>query len=113
MSKNTLALIRKKDVRWVDLRFTDTIGKEQHVTIPSKNVNENFFSNGHMFDGSSIIGWKSKAKNAKRSFASTLSENLIFVAKLRFAQPFLANFKWTTYFSLFFQEINENYLFLF
>ncbi len=58
MSENTLKLIKDGEVRWVDLRFTDFKGKEQHVTIPSKEVDEDFFENGQMFDGSSISGWK-------------------------------------------------------
>jgi glutamine synthetase len=58
MSEHTLNLIKENEVRWVDLRFTDTLGKEQHVTIPSKEVSEDFFEGGKMFDGSSISGWK-------------------------------------------------------
>ena len=58
MSAKTLALIEEHDVKWVDLRFTDTRGKEQHVTVPARDVNEEFFENGQMFDGSSINGWK-------------------------------------------------------
>jgi glutamine synthetase len=58
MSENTLNLIKENEARWVDLRFTDTRGKEQHVTIPSKEVDEDFFEDGKMFDGSSISGWK-------------------------------------------------------
>jgi len=59
MSNKTLTLIKENEVRWVDLRFTDSRGKEQHVTIPSSEVNDEFFENGQMFDGSSIAGWKS------------------------------------------------------
>ena len=58
MSEHTLSLINDNDVRWVDLRFTDTKGKEQHVSIPAGVVNEDFFEAGKMFDGSSIAGWK-------------------------------------------------------
>ena len=58
MSEHTLSLINNNDVRWVDLRFTDTKGKEQHVSIPASVVNEDFFEAGKMFDGSSIAGWK-------------------------------------------------------
>ena len=58
MSERTLDLISKNDVRWVDLRFTDTKGKEQHVSIPATAVDEDFFEGGKMFDGSSISGWK-------------------------------------------------------
>lgn len=58
MSERTLNLIKDNDIRWVDLRFTDTRGKEQHVSIPSSYVDEDFFEDGKMFDGSSIAGWK-------------------------------------------------------
>ncbi|ARN73579.1 glutamate--ammonia ligase [Oceanicoccus sagamiensis] len=58
MSANTLSMINDNDVRWVDLRFTDTKGKEQHVTIPATEIDDGFFEEGKMFDGSSIAGWK-------------------------------------------------------
>jgi glutamine synthetase len=51
-------LIKENDVKWADLRFTDTHGKEQHVTIPVDKVDEDFFTDGETFDGSSIEGWK-------------------------------------------------------
>ena len=58
MPERTLTLIKDNDIRWVDLRFTDTRGKEQHVSIPASQVDEDFFEDGKMFDGSSIAGWK-------------------------------------------------------
>ncbi|MEC7149175.1 MAG: glutamate--ammonia ligase [Pseudomonadota bacterium] len=58
MSERTLTLIKDNDIRWVDLRFTDTRGKEQHVSIPASQVDHDFFEDGKMFDGSSIAGWK-------------------------------------------------------
>jgi glutamine synthetase len=58
MSQSVLDLIKESEVKFVDLRFTDTKGKEQHVTIPSHQVDEDFFEDGKMFDGSSIAGWK-------------------------------------------------------
>ena len=58
MSNQTLALIAEHDAKWVDLRFTDFKGKEQHVSIPASVVDEELFENGQMFDGSSISGWK-------------------------------------------------------
>ncbi|WP_299257978.1 glutamate--ammonia ligase [uncultured Kushneria sp.] len=58
MSEKTLALIEENDIKWADLRFTDTKGKEQHVTIPARMVDDEFFETGQMFDGSSIAGWK-------------------------------------------------------
>ena len=53
-----LDLIKEKEVKFVDFRFTDTKGKEQHVTVPAHTVNEDLFEEGKMFDGSSISGWK-------------------------------------------------------
>lgn len=58
MSANTLKLLEEHDVKWVDLRFTDTQGKEQHVSIPTSEIDSEFFEMGKMFDGSSIAGWK-------------------------------------------------------
>ena len=58
MSEQTLNLIKENEARWIDLRFTDTRGKEQHVSIPSSEVDADFFEAGKMFDGSSIAGWK-------------------------------------------------------
>src|ERR1700693_867417 len=57
-SRDVLHLIKEKEVKWADLRFTDTRGKEQHVSIPARYVTEEFFVDGKMFDGSSIAGWK-------------------------------------------------------
>ena len=53
-----LEIIKDKEIEFVDLRFADTKGKEQHVTVPAHTVDEAFFENGKMFDGSSIAGWK-------------------------------------------------------
>ncbi len=58
MSEKTTSLIKDNNVRWVDLRFTDSRGKEQHVSLPSSEISEDFFTDGKMFDGSSIAGWK-------------------------------------------------------
>ena len=55
---DVLKLIKDKEVKFVDLRFTDTRGKEQHVTVPVKYFNKEKFEHGHAFDGSSIAGWK-------------------------------------------------------
>ena len=56
--KDVLDLISKEGVRFVDFRFTDTKGKEQHVTVPAHTVDDKLFEDGKMFDGSSIAGWK-------------------------------------------------------
>ncbi len=58
MSEKTLNLIKESQAKWVDLRFTDSKGKEQHVTIPVTDMGDDFFEEGKMFDGSSIAGWK-------------------------------------------------------
>lgn len=57
-ASDTLKTIKEKDVRYVDLRFTDSRGKEQHVSLPATIIDEDFFEQGKMFDGSSIAGWK-------------------------------------------------------
>ena len=56
--KEVLDLIKDAEVKFVDFRFTDTKGKEQHVTVPAHSVDEDLFEDGKMFDGSSISGWK-------------------------------------------------------
>jgi glutamine synthetase len=55
---DVLNMIKEYDVKYVDFRFTDTRGKEQHVSVPSSTVDEGLFEDGKMFDGSSIAGWK-------------------------------------------------------
>ncbi len=58
MPSSVMKLIKDNNVKFVDYRFTDTIGKEQHVTVPSHSVDEEVLKEGKMFDGSSIAGWK-------------------------------------------------------
>jgi glutamine synthetase len=55
---DVLKMIKEKEVKYVDFRFCDTRGKEQHVTVPAKHIKEDTFTEGKMFDGSSIAGWK-------------------------------------------------------
>jgi glutamine synthetase len=45
-------------VKFVDLRFTDTRGKEMHMSLPASQLDADFFEDGKMFDGSSIAGWR-------------------------------------------------------
>ena len=56
--EKALNLIKENDVKFVDFRFCDTRGKEQHVTYPAHTVDEDTFEDGKMFDGSSVAGWK-------------------------------------------------------
>jgi len=51
-------LIKENDVKYVDLRFTDPRGKLQHTAQHVDTINEEVFTDGIMFDGSSIAGWK-------------------------------------------------------
>jgi len=53
-----MKMLTDNEVKFVDLRFTDTRGKEQHVSMPARLVDDDFFTEGKMFDGSSIAGWK-------------------------------------------------------
>jgi len=55
---DVMKMVKENDVKFVDFRFTDTRGKEQHVSVPVKQLNEEKFTDGHAFDGSSIAGWK-------------------------------------------------------
>ncbi|WP_367111550.1 type I glutamate--ammonia ligase [uncultured Psychrobacter sp.] len=58
MSNKLLDLIKSSDAKWVDFRFTDTRGKEQHISFPASTIDEEVMEDGKMFDGSSIAGWK-------------------------------------------------------
>jgi glutamine synthetase len=55
---NVLNMLKEHNVKFVDFRFTDTKGKEQHVSVPAHTIDEDVFTDGKMFDGSSIAGWK-------------------------------------------------------
>ncbi|MHB1667967.1 MAG: type I glutamate--ammonia ligase [Thiomonas sp.] len=55
---DVMNMVKEHDVKFVDFRFTDTRGKEQHVTVPISAFNDEKFTQGHAFDGSSIAGWK-------------------------------------------------------
>src|SRR5680860_23784 len=57
-ASEVIKMIKDKGVKYVDLRFTDTKGKEQHVSVPARTMDEDAFEDGKMFDGSSIAGWK-------------------------------------------------------
>ena len=58
MSEDLLKRMSEEQIEFVDLRFTDPKGKMQHVTFDKSMVDEDFFADGQMFDGSSISGWK-------------------------------------------------------
>ena len=53
-----LKTIKEKEVEYVDLRFTDSRGKLQHLTQDISTVDEGMLKDGVFFDGSSIAGWK-------------------------------------------------------
>ena len=58
MSVKLLDLIKSSNAKWIDFRFTDTRGKEQHISFPASTIDEEVLEDGKMFDGSSIAGWK-------------------------------------------------------
>ena len=58
MADKLIKMMQDEDVQYVDLRFTDPRGKMQHVTFHKGMVEDDFFSEGQMFDGSSVAGWK-------------------------------------------------------
>ena len=55
---DVLKMVKENEVKFVDFRFTDTKGKEQHVSVPVSHFDMDKFETGHAFDGSSIAGWK-------------------------------------------------------
>lgn len=55
---DVMNLIRENEVKFVDFRFVDLRGKEQHVSVPVSAFDEDKFISGHAFDGSSMPGWK-------------------------------------------------------
>ncbi|MBK1672878.1 glutamate--ammonia ligase [Ectothiorhodospira shaposhnikovii] len=55
---DVLNMIKENGAKFVDFRFVDSRGKEQHVTVPAHTVDEDVLEGGKMFDGSSIAGWK-------------------------------------------------------
>ncbi len=57
-ASDVLKTIKDNEVKFVEFRFCDTKGKEQHVAVPARTIEEDTFEEGKMFDGSSIAGWK-------------------------------------------------------
>lgn len=55
---DVLKTFEVNEVKFVDLRFTDTRGKEQHISVPVSCATEELFTQGKMFDGSSVEGWR-------------------------------------------------------
>ncbi len=55
---DVLKMIKDRDVKFVDFRFSDSKGKMQHVTAEASCVDDGTFADGYAFDGSSIAGWK-------------------------------------------------------
>lgn len=68
-----LKQIKDEDIAYVDIRFTDTRGKVQHVTVDCDLVDEDFLEEGFMFDGSSIEGWKSIENSDMKLMPDTTS----------------------------------------
>jgi glutamine synthetase len=56
--KDILKMVEEKEIEWIDLRFTDPKGKWQHLTMVASALGEDELTDGLMFDGSSIAGWK-------------------------------------------------------
>ncbi|CAH9019456.1 glutamate--ammonia ligase [Candidatus Nitrosacidococcus sp. I8] len=57
--QDVLKIVKEEEIKFIDFRFTDTRGKEQHLSIPAYRLDEEVFQEGKMFDGSSIAGWRS------------------------------------------------------
>ena len=57
-ASDVLKMVKDNEAKFVDFRFTDTKGKEQHVSVPISHFGQDKFDDGHAFDGSSVAGWK-------------------------------------------------------
>src|SRR5690606_16812332 len=57
-AEEIIKLITENEVAFVDLRFTDTLGREHHMTVPGAMLDEEKLESGQAIDGSSIAGWK-------------------------------------------------------
>ena len=78
----------------MDYRFTDSRGKEQHVTVPASTLDDEVFENGKMFDGSSIAGWKGINESdmilmpdAKSAVMDPFYEELTMVLRCNVVEP--------------------------
>ena len=92
--KDILNQIKEKEVKYVDVRFTDMRGKMQHVTFDIDLVDDDFLSDGTMFDGSSISGWKAINKSdmklrpdLKSAYIDPFYQQTTLCAVLRRAEP--------------------------
>ncbi|MBV1865003.1 MAG: type I glutamate--ammonia ligase [Rhodobacteraceae bacterium] len=72
-ASDVMKQIADEDIQYVDVRFTDPRGRLQHVTIIVDEINEDFFEEGFMFDGSSIAGWKSIEESDMKLIPDTKS----------------------------------------
>jgi len=57
-ASDVLKMVKENEIEWIDLRFTDPKGKWQHLTMVAGVIGEDELTDGLMFDGSSIEGWK-------------------------------------------------------
>ncbi|MEH2418384.1 type I glutamate--ammonia ligase [Nostoc sp.] len=53
-----LKRIQDEKIQLIDLKFIDTVGTWQHLTLYQNQIDETAFTDGVAFDGSSIRGWK-------------------------------------------------------
>ena len=79
--EDVLKFIQDEDVKFVDIRFTDLPGVQQHFNVPAKTVDADFFEHGQLFDGSSIRGFQGIAESDMQ---------LIPDVKTAFLDPFRA-----------------------
>ena len=62
-AQEVLDFIKNEDIKFVDIRFCDLPGVQQHFNLPAKAIDEDFFTAGQMFDGSSIRGFQGIAES--------------------------------------------------
>src|SRR5262249_47443941 len=57
-AEEILRFIAEENVEFIDVRFCDLPGTVQHFTVPAQSFDEKVFTDGLMFDGSSIRGFQ-------------------------------------------------------
>jgi len=87
--EEALAYIAEEDVKFVDIRFTDLPGVQQHFNVPAKSVDADFFVNGQLFDGSSIRGFAGVSDSDMQLIPDV---STAFIDPFRIEKPLAMNF---------------------
>jgi glutamine synthetase len=92
-TEEALSLLREKNVKWVDVQFTDLLGRLHHITLPAKDFTEESFSEGFgKLDGSSIKGFTSISESDM--LLVPVPETMAMIPWMENTARVLANVRW-------------------